>query len=94
MLGGPWSATGRSMVCWHPMRRTTIKLTDELDAQLRHEARRRGTTIADVTRDALTAHLDVSPRRKLGAAAAGRSGRSDISGRIEELIGAEAKRSR
>ena len=27
-----------------PMRRTTIKLPDELDARLRHEAERRGVT--------------------------------------------------
>jgi predicted transcriptional regulator len=76
------------------MRRTTIKLSDELDSRLRHEAKRRGSTIAEVTRDALSAHLGVSARRKLGAAAAGRSGRSDISEQIEELISAEAKRSR
>ena len=76
------------------MRRTTVKLPDELDARLRHEARRRGVTIADVTRTALEEHLGVERRRHLGAKAAGRSGRSDISERIEEIIGAESGRER
>ena len=67
------------------MKRTTIKLPDELDQRLRHEARRRGTTISEVTREAITEHLG-GPRRQLLAAAAGRSGRRDISERIEEIL--------
>jgi hypothetical protein len=47
-----------------------------------------------VTRAALEAHLHATPRRRLGAAAAGRSGRTDISERIEEIIRAEAGSSR
>ncbi|HVS28133.1 MAG TPA: CopG family transcriptional regulator [Solirubrobacteraceae bacterium] len=75
------------------MKRTTVKLPDDLDARLRHEAQRRGTTIAEVTRTALEAHIGTGSRRRLGAAAAGRSGRADISERIEEIIAAEVKRS-
>lgn len=72
------------------MKRTTVKIPDELDALLRHEARRRGTTIADISREALEAYLgDGSTRRRLGAAGAGKSGRSDISERIEEILTAE-----
>jgi Ribbon-helix-helix protein, copG family len=76
------------------MKRTTVKLPDDLDARLRHEARRRGATIADVTRAALEEHLGVGRRRRLGARGAGRSGRSDVSERIEEIIASEAARSR
>jgi predicted DNA-binding protein len=76
------------------MKRTTVKLPDELDARLRHEAQLRGTTIAEITRSALEAHIGAGPRRRLAAAAAGHSGRSDISERIEEIIAAEAERSR
>jgi predicted transcriptional regulator len=76
------------------MKRTTVKLPDELDARLRHEAERRGTTISELTRDAIEAHIGAGPRRRLDAAAAGRSGRSDISERIEEIIAAEADQSR
>jgi Arc/MetJ-type ribon-helix-helix transcriptional regulator len=70
------------------MVRTTVKIPEELDEQLRHEARRRGSTISDVTRSALEAHLR-GGRRQLRAAAAGRSGKTDISERIEQIISAE-----
>jgi predicted transcriptional regulator len=68
--------------------RTTVKIPEALDERLRHEARRRGSTISDVTRSALEAHLR-GGRRQLRAAAAGHSGNSDISGRIEQIISAE-----
>jgi predicted DNA-binding protein len=68
--------------------RTTVKIPEELDERLRHEARRRGSTISDVTRSALEAHLR-SGRRALRAAAAGHSGQTDISERIEQIISAE-----
>lgn len=75
------------------MKRTTVKIPDELDARLRHEAARRGTTIADISREALEAHLgNGSPRRRLGAAGVGHSGRSDVSERIEEILAAEVER--
>lgn len=73
------------------MKRTTVKLTDELDARLRHEAQRSGLTISEITRGALADRLGAD-RRRLGAAGAGRSGRSDVSERIEEILRAEAKR--
>ena len=76
------------------MRRTTVKLPDELDARLRHEAERRGTTISELTRNAIEAHIGTGPRRRLDAAAAGHSGRTDISERIEEIIAAETSQSR
>lgn len=75
------------------MKRTTVKIPEALDAQLRHEAERRGVTISELTREALETHLGVSgPRRPLGAAAAGRSGRSDVSERIEEILAVEVPR--
>lgn len=64
-----------------------MKLPDELDARLRHEAKRRGMTVSELTREAIETHLGVTPRRRhLAGAGAGRSGRSDISERIEELL--------
>lgn len=72
------------------VKRTTVKIPDALDARLRHEAERRGVTISEVSREALEAYLDdTGPRRRLGAAAAGRSGRHDISERIEEILAEE-----
>ena len=73
------------------MKRTTVKIPDELDARLRHEAERRGVTISQITREALEARLGGGARR-LVAAGAGRSGRSDVSERIEEILAAEASR--
>lgn len=74
------------------MKRTTVKLPDDLDARLRHEAARRKITIAELTREAIEAHLGGRGRRRLLAAGAGRSGRSDVSERIEEILRAEATR--
>ncbi|MGL5928589.1 MAG: CopG family transcriptional regulator [Dermatophilaceae bacterium] len=75
------------------MKRTTVKLPDSLDARLRHEAQRRRTTISEVSREAIEAYLGAPRgRRALGAAAAGRSGRPDVSERIEEILAAEAGR--
>ena len=77
------------------MRRTTVKLPDELDARLRHEAERRGTTVSQLTREAIEAHLGgANPKRRLLAAGAGASGHADISERIEEILEAEVAPSR
>jgi predicted transcriptional regulator len=75
------------------MRRTTVKLPDDLDARLRHEADRRGTTVSQVTRTAIESYLGPG-RRRLIAANAGRSGRRDTARRIEEILRREARRSR
>ena len=72
------------------MKRTTVKLSDALDARVRHEAERRQTTIAEISREALEAYLGgPSTRRRLSAAASGRSGSSDVSERIEEILATE-----
>ena len=70
------------------MKWIAVALPDDLYERLRHEAKRCGATVAEFTRDAIETHLD-APQRRLGAAAAGRSSRSDISGRIEEILAAE-----
>jgi predicted transcriptional regulator len=74
------------------MKRTTVKISEELDARLRHEAERKGVTVSELTREALEAYFQIEPRRRLGAAAAGASGRDDISVRIEEILASEAAR--
>jgi len=76
------------------MKRTTVKLPDDLDARLRHEAARRQSTVAEVTREAIEIHLGSGARRKLIAAKADRSGSRDTARRIEEIIRREARRSR
>lgn len=74
------------------MKRTTVKLSDDLDARLRQEAERRGKTISELTREALETYLRRGKRRVLPAAAQGASGRDDVSVRIEEILEREAAR--
>jgi predicted transcriptional regulator len=77
------------------VKRTTVKLPDDLDARLRYEAARRESTISEVTREAIESHLGGPVvRRRLIAAKAGRSGRHDTARRIEEILRQEARRSR
>jgi predicted transcriptional regulator len=71
------------------MKRTTVKLPDDLDAWLRHEAARRGVTVGELTRQAIAAYLGTAARRHLQAAKAGKSGLSDVSEWIEEILGQE-----
>ncbi len=86
-------ATAVGMLAY--MQRTTVKLPDDLDARLRHEAQRRGVTVSQLTRTAIEALLDAPQgRRRLLAAGAGASGRADISSRIEEIIASEVSSSR
>lgn len=74
------------------MQRTTVKLPDELDARLRHEAERRGSTVSELTREAIENLLGTRKgERRLLAAGAGASGRADISERIEEILAAEVQ---
>jgi predicted transcriptional regulator len=80
------------MICWHTMQRTTVKISEELDRRLRHEAERRGMSVSELTREAIEAYFRTGPRRRLGAAAAGASGRDDVSVRIEEILASEARR--
>ncbi len=51
-------------------------------------------TISELTRTAIEAQIGVGSRRRLGAAAAGHSGRTEVSERIEEIIAAEVGQSR
>jgi len=54
---------------------------------MRHEAARRGIPISDLLREAIEAHVG---RRTLRSFGAGRSGRTDISERIEEILASES----
>ena len=62
------------------MRRTSLSLPDDLAVALEREARRRGTTVSAVARDALASHLGLGQDgpRPLGFAALGRSTGRDM----------------
>jgi hypothetical protein len=68
------------------VKRTTIMLPDDLDARLRHEARRRGVSIADVARSAIEEQLPKpNPSGRLSFFGIGRSGQRDTARRAEEI---------
>jgi hypothetical protein len=72
------------------MKRTTVILSDELDARLRFEARRRGVGIAEVVRDALERQIPgPSPEggSPLSFFAIGEGGPPDASERVDEYVG-------
>lgn len=76
------------------MPRTTVMLPDDVLARLRREARQRGTSVAEVVRDAVEVHL---PTPVAGAPlaffAVGEGGPADASERVDEYV-ADAVRSR
>jgi predicted transcriptional regulator len=77
------------------MKRTTVKIPDALDAQLRHEAERRETTISQITREALEAYLGGDggrAGRRLMSAGRMRSADGGAARRIEQLLQEEAGR--
>jgi len=71
------------------MRRTTVFADDDVLKKLQQIAKRENSTLAEVTRKAL--HEYVSRRRpkrtRLSLIGIGRSGRKDVAGRAEELLG-------
>ena len=71
------------------MKRTTIKLPDELDAKLRFEAERRGMTISELSREAIAAHLGGGRPRRLRAAGAGDSGLRDLATRLDDYLASD-----
>ncbi|MFL5799105.1 MAG: ribbon-helix-helix protein, CopG family [Actinomycetota bacterium] len=69
------------------MKRTTVMLPDEVEARLRLEARRRGVPVAEVVREAVTAHLPAPERgRPLSFFAVGEGGPADASERVDEYV--------
>jgi hypothetical protein len=69
------------------VKRTTVKLPDDVDVRVRQEAERRGMTVSEWTREAIAQHLPGSTgSRRLLAAGTGHSGQNDISERIEEIL--------
>jgi metal-responsive CopG/Arc/MetJ family transcriptional regulator len=70
--------------------RTTISLPDDLAAALAREARQRGTSVSQIVREAVEIRLGrAASERKIPFAALGRSGHTDTSERIEELLAEE-----
>ena len=77
------------------MKRTTVKIPDELDAKLRHEAERMGMTVSELVREALEMRLGSSRRPRLRAMAGSfRSGEANLASRVDEIIKADIEAGR
>jgi hypothetical protein len=69
------------------MKRITLVVPDDLNARIQQERRRRDVSVTTVIRDALEAYLGGSDQpREIPWAGIGRSGRSDIAARVEEIL--------
>ena len=71
------------------MKRTTIFIGEELEAELQALARRQQRSAAAVVREAIDRHVKAAkaaPIEELGFFGAGRSGRHDVAERHEELL--------
>jgi hypothetical protein len=69
------------------MKRTTVMLPDDLLTQLRHESRRRGTSVAEIVRQAVERHMETpSTGRRLAFFAVGEGGPDDASERVDEIV--------
>lgn len=62
-------------------------LPEETDARLRLEARRRGTSVAEVAREAIERQLPPLPDGRLSFFAVGDGSPRDASERVDELVG-------
>jgi hypothetical protein len=77
------------------MRRTTIMLPNELDDRLRLEARRRGTSIADVAREAIDRQLPPAPKPgEFSFVAIGDGAPEDASEHVDEHVARAVRRRR
>lgn len=68
------------------MKRTTIMLPEDVEARLRFEARRRGTSIAEVAREAIERHLPAPVNGPLSFSAIGEGSPADASERVDEFV--------
>ena len=73
------------------MKRTTIKISEELDTKLRHIAAQRNGTLSEVIREALELYANGSrpPGRPFLFVGAGESSDGNVASRIEELLAEE-----
>jgi hypothetical protein len=69
-------------------------LPDDVDARLRLEARRRGSSIADVAREAIERQLpQPSADGRLGFFSIGEGSPADVSERVDEFVAKAVSRS-
>lgn len=77
------------------VKRTTIRLPDDLDERLRYEARRRDASVADIAREALRKYLpELQDDGRLSFFGVGNGLPPDVSERVDEYVGKAVRRRR
>jgi predicted transcriptional regulator len=77
------------------MKRTTITLSEELAGAVEREARRRRSSVSQIAREALAAHLGLGEeKRTLPFAALGASGTHTTARDLEDVLASEWDRDR
>lgn len=74
------------MLSTYAMTRVTVSLPDDVAARLKREARRRHVPVSEVVRAAIDGELRPKRGRRIGFAAVGRSGKRDVSRRVDEIL--------
>lgn len=75
------------------MKRTTVMLPDDVLVRLRHESRRRGTSVAEIVREAVELHLpEPEAGKPLAFFAAAEGGPRDASERVDEFVAASVRK--
>ena len=75
------------------MKRLTVMMPDEVLARLRHESRRRRTSVAEIVREAVERHLPGPlAGEPLAFFAAGEGGPADASERVGEYVAASMRK--
>lgn len=73
------------------MKRTTIMLPDELSTRLRYEAQRRGVSLADIAREAISAYLpepdSAAPLSFIGLGEGSERDAERVDGEVARLVG-------
>ena len=67
------------------MKRTTVKIPDDLDAKLRHEAKRMGMTVSEVVRQGIEMRVN-GLRRPILRSLAGSFQDGNVASRVDEII--------
>lgn len=75
------------------MKRTTVMLPDDVLARVRHESRRRGTSVAEIVREAVEIHVGERPGgRRLSFFAIGDGGPADASEHVDDYVNAAVRK--
>jgi len=75
------------------MKRTTIMADETLLLELKHRAKREGRNVSELIREALRQYCKKKEKKKsLSIVGIGKSGRKDVSEKVEEILREELRK--